>query len=38
MRKNIYEMPRVHPFIKTLEKVNELRDNLDEHIKITSQL
>ena len=32
MKHNIYEIPKVHPFIKTLEKVKELRDNLDEHI------
>lgn len=38
MRQNIYEIPKVHPFIKTLEKVKALRDNLDEHIEITSQL
>ena len=38
MKHNIYEIPKVHPFIKTLEKVKELRDNLDEHIEITSQL
>ena len=38
MRLNIYEIPKVHPFIKTLEKVKELWDNLDEHIEITSQL
>ena len=38
MKENIYEIPKVHPFIKTLEKVKELRDNLDEHIEITSQL
>ena len=37
MKHNIYEIPKVHPFIKTLEKVKELRDNLDEHIEITSQ-
>ena len=38
MKQNMYEIPKVHPFIKTLEKVKELRDNLDEHIEITSQL
>ena len=38
MKQNIYEIPKVHPFIKTLEKAKELRDNLDEHIEITSQL
>ena len=38
MRPNIYEIPKVPPFIKTLEKVKELWDNLDEHIEITSQL
>ena len=38
MKQNIYEIPKIHPFIKTLEKVKELRDNLDEHIEITSQL
>ena len=38
MKHNIYEIPKVHPFIKTLEKVKALRDNLDEHIEITSQL
>ena len=38
MRQNIYEIQKVHPFIKTLEKVKALRDNLDEHIEITSQL
>ena len=38
MKHDIFEMPKVHPFIKTLEKVKELRDNLDEHIEITSQL
>ena len=38
MKENIYEIPKVHPFIKTLEKVKALRDNLDEHIEITSQL
>ena len=32
MKHNIYEIPKVHPFIKTLEKVKALRDNLDEHI------
>ena len=32
MKQNIYEIPKIHPFIKTLEKVKELRDNLDEHI------
>ena len=38
MKQNIYEIPKVHPFIKALEKVKELRNNLDEHIEITSQL
>ena len=32
MRQNIYEIPKVHPFIKTLEKVKALRDNLDEGV------
>lgn len=27
MKHNIYEIPKVHPFIKTLEKVKELRDS-----------
>ena len=38
MKHNIYKIPKVHPFIKTLEKVKELHDNLDEHIEIRSQL
>ncbi len=35
---NIFEIPKIHPFIKALEKVKELKDNLEEYIEITNQL
>ena len=38
MKHSIYEVPKIHLFIRTLEKVKGLGDNLDEYIEITSQL